>query len=110
MGSAVGSIMAWRSPSQRATSAATSTHAQRIDEPPYFVYPLRTGITFTYLGAKVDERARMFMADGKRAENVFLAGEIMAGNIQGYVAGFGMTIGTVFGRIARREAGIHAQD
>ena len=34
------------------------------------------------------------------------AGEIMAGNIlgQGYMAGFGMTVGTVFGRIAGKEA------
>ena len=34
------------------------------------------------------------------------AGETMAGSIlgQGYLAGFGMTIGTVFGRIAGREA------
>ena len=38
----------------------------------------------------------------------------MAGNIlgKGYVAGFGMTIGTVFGRIAGREAAraVHATD
>jgi tricarballylate dehydrogenase len=35
-------------------------------------------------------------------ENLFAAGEVMAGNIlrRGYLAGFGMTIGTVFGRIA----------
>jgi tricarballylate dehydrogenase len=34
------------------------------------------------------------------------AGEIMAGNIlgHGYLAGFGLTIGTVFGRIAGVEA------
>jgi tricarballylate dehydrogenase len=33
----------------------------------------------------------------------------MAGSIlgQGYLAGFGMTIGTVFGRIAGREAAAH---
>ena len=35
-----------------------------------------------------------------------IAGEIMAGNIlgKGYLAGLGMTIGTVFGRIAGSEA------
>jgi tricarballylate dehydrogenase len=40
-------------------------------------------------------------------DNVFAAGEIMAGNIlgRGYLAGFGLTIGTVFGRIAGHEAG-----
>jgi tricarballylate dehydrogenase len=42
--------------------------------------------------------------------NIFAAGEIMAGNIlgQGYLAGFGMTIGTVFGRIAGKEAARYA--
>jgi tricarballylate dehydrogenase len=36
----------------------------------------------------------------------------MTGNIlgQGYLAGFGMTIGTVFGRIAGEEAARHARN
>ncbi len=65
-------------------------------------------MTFTYLGLKVDETARVSTAAG-RLENVWAAGEIMAGSIlgQGYLAGFGMTIGTVFGRIAGKEAGAH---
>jgi tricarballylate dehydrogenase len=67
-------------------------------------------VTFTYLGLKVDERARVVMADGTAATNIFAAGEIMAGNIlgKGYVGGVGMTIGTVFGQIAGREAAAHA--
>jgi len=83
------------------------THwARRIDEPPFLGYPLRPGITFTYLGVKVDENARVLLEDGQPCGNLFAAGEIMAGNIlgQGYVAGTGMAIGTVFGRIAGREA------
>jgi tricarballylate dehydrogenase len=87
------------------------THwAQRLDTPPYWAYPLRPGITFTYLGLKVDERTRVLMSDGRPAENVYAAGEVMAGNIllKGYLAGFGMTIGTVFGRIAGEEAARHA--
>jgi tricarballylate dehydrogenase len=80
--------------------------ARRIDTPPFYAYPLRPGITFTYLGVKVNQDARVIMADGQPSENVFAAGEMMAGNIlgKGYLAGFGMTIGTVFGRIAGREA------
>ena len=80
--------------------------AQRIETPPFYAYPVRPGITFTYLGVKVDERARMTMADGTPSENLFAAGEIMAGNVlgQGYAAGIGMTIGAVFGRIAGTEA------
>jgi len=90
---------------------AKSHWAQRIDTPPYIAYPLRPGITFTYLGVKVDDRARVVMRNGARAENLFAAGEIMAGNIlgRGYLAGFGMTIGTVFGRIAGAEAAKHAR-
>jgi tricarballylate dehydrogenase len=46
------------------------------------------------------------MQDGRTSANLFAAGEIMAGNIlgQGYIAGIGMAIGAVFGRIAGREA------
>ncbi len=87
------------------------THwATTIDESPFYAYPLATGITFTYMGVKIDKEARVTMADGSMADNLFAAGEIMAGNIltQGYVAGFGMAIGTVFGRIAGREAAKNA--
>jgi tricarballylate dehydrogenase len=85
--------------------------AQRIDTPPFFAYPLRPGITFTYLGVKVDEGARVIFTRGGPARNVWAAGEVMAGNIlgQGYLAGIGMTIGTVFGRIAGEEAARHAR-
>lgn len=87
--------------------APPKTHwARRIETPPFHAYPVRPGITFTYLGVRVDREARMVMADGSRAANMFAAGEIMAGNVlgQGYAAGIGMTIGAVFGRIAGREA------
>jgi tricarballylate dehydrogenase len=83
------------------------THwARAIDRPPFLGYPLRPGITFTYLGVKVNENARVLMDSGRPCANLFAAGEIMAGNIlgQGYLAGFGMSIGSVFGRIAGREA------
>ncbi len=85
---------------------AKSNWAMSIDRPPYHAYPLRPGITFTYLGVGVDERARVVRSSGHPYANLFAAGEIMAGNIlrKGYLAGFGMTIGTVFGRIAGEEA------
>jgi tricarballylate dehydrogenase len=90
--------------------AVDKTHwAQRLDTPPFWGYPLRPGITFTYLGLKVDRNARVLMADGSPAANIYAAGEIMAGNVlrSGYLAGFGMTIGTVFGRIAGESAAQH---
>ena len=80
--------------------------ARPLDTPPFYGYPLRPGITFTYLGVTVNERAQVIMENGRPAANIFAAGEIMAGNIlgKGYMAGLGMTIGTVFGRIAGKEA------
>jgi tricarballylate dehydrogenase len=83
-----------------------SNWARPIDTAPFYGYPLRPGITFTYLSLKIDKQARMLMQDGKPSKNIFAAGELVSGNIlgQGYMAGFGMTIGTVFGRIAGKES------
>jgi len=83
--------------------------ARPITEPPFYGYSLRTGVTFTYLGLKVDENAQCSVGD-RPVRNLWAAGETMAGSIlgQGYLAGFGMTIGTVFGRIAGKEAAAHA--
>jgi tricarballylate dehydrogenase len=77
--------------------------------PPFYAYALRPGITFTYLGVAVDEKARMILQDDKPAKNIFAAGEIMAGNVlgKGYLAGIGMSIGTTFGRIAGEGAARH---
>ncbi len=90
----------------RGLTPPKSNWAQPIDRPPFYGYPLRPGITFTYLGTRVNESAAIQMKDGRTSPNIFAAGEIMAGNIlgQGYLAGIGMTIGAVFGRIAGREA------
>jgi tricarballylate dehydrogenase len=82
------------------------THwARPLDTAPYYGYALRPGITFTYLGVKIDDRMRVHYGD-KPSPNLFAAGEIMAGNIlgKGYLAGIGMTIGTSSGRIAGRQA------
>jgi tricarballylate dehydrogenase len=85
-----------------------SNWARPIVEPPFCGYSLRPGVTFTYLGLKVDGEAR---ATGPKGlyDNIWTAGEMMAGSIlgQGYLAGFGMTIGTVFGRLAGRGAAAH---
>ena len=89
---------------------AKTNWARPITEPPFYGYSLRTGVTFTYLGLKVDENAQCSIGN-RPIGNLWAAGETMAGSIlgQGYLAGFGMTIGTVFGRIAGREAAAHAE-
>ena len=87
------------------------THwARPIDTAPFYGYALRPGVTFTYLGLKVDDTAAVRF-DDKPSPNLFVAGEMMAGNVlgKGYTAGVGMSIGTAFGRIAGRNAALSAQ-
>ena len=91
-------------------SPPKSHWARPIQVAPFYGYPVRPGITFTYLGTRVNKEARMVMSDGKPSSNMFAAGEIMAGNVlgRGYAAGIGMTIGSVFGRIAGQQAAANA--
>jgi tricarballylate dehydrogenase len=86
-------------------SPAKTHWARAIDTPPYYGYAVRPGVTFTYLGLKVDERAAVHFGSVP-CSNLFVAGEMMAGNIlgKGYTAGVGMAIGTAFGRIAGSAA------
>jgi tricarballylate dehydrogenase len=95
----------------RGLTPKKSNWARPIDRPPYYGLPLRPGITFTYMGVAVDERARVMDQHGQPFQNVFAAGEIMSGNIltKGYLGGFGLTIGSVFGRLAGREAAASAR-
>jgi tricarballylate dehydrogenase len=82
------------------------THwALPLDTPPFYAYAVKPGVTFTYLGLKTDESAAVRF-DGRPSPNLFVAGEMMAGNVlgKGYTAGVGMSIGTAFGRIAGTQA------
>jgi tricarballylate dehydrogenase len=94
----------------RGLTPGKSNWAYPLDTPPFRGYPLRTGITFTYLGVAVDDRARVVDRSGRAMDGMFAAGEIMAGNIlrAGYLAGIGITIGAVFGRTAGTEAARYA--
>jgi tricarballylate dehydrogenase len=86
--------------------APAKTHwALPIDRPPFYAYAVRPGVTFTYLGLKTDETAAVHFS-GRPSPNLFVAGEMMAGNVlgKGYTAGVGMSIGTAFGRIAGASA------
>ncbi len=91
--------------------APAKTHwALPLDTPPFHAYALKPGVTFTYLGLKTDASAAVRFG-GRPSPNLFVAGEMMAGNVlgQGYTAGVGMSIGTAFGRIAGAGAATTAR-
>lgn len=78
--------------------------ASPIINPPFYAYRLRPGLTFTYMGLKIDYHGRIVSGDGP-IENCYAAGEIASGNIlnSGYLAGFGLTIGCTTAWLASRE-------
>jgi tricarballylate dehydrogenase len=97
--------------SSRELRPPKSNWAVPIDAPPFYGLPLRPGITFTYMGVTIDDRSRVVEQTGRPFTNVFAAGEIMSGNIltKGYLAGFGLTIGSVSGKLAGEEAANYAR-
>ena len=86
-------------------SPAKTHWARPVDTAPFYGYAVRPGVTFTYLGLKTDETAAVRF-NNRASSNLFVAGEMMAGNVlgKGYTAGVGMSIGTAFGRIAGTQA------
>jgi tricarballylate dehydrogenase len=87
-----------------------SNWAQRVDTPPFVAYPVTCGVTFTFGGVRIDERARVVSADGGPLPGLYAAGEMVGGLfVDNYPGGSGLTAGSVFGRragwSAAREAG-----
>lgn len=89
-----------------------SNWARPIGTPPFYGIAMRPGVTFTFMGVQVTREARVRTTDGEALRNVFAAGEVMSGNVlsSGYLGGFGLTIGTVWGRIAGAAAATAARE
>jgi len=99
---------------ERRTTGLTppkSRGAVALTVPPFAAYPLRPGVTFTHFGVAVDEYLRVVKTDGAPAHRVFAAGMVMAANVlgDGYLAGLGVALSTVFGRLAGEEAARQAR-
>jgi tricarballylate dehydrogenase len=82
--------------------------ALTIDPSAYYAYALCLGIAFTYLGLKSDERATVRFR-GRASPNLFVAGEMIAGNVMGRRYGGGRDvewhgIRTDWGKRAERTA------
>jgi tricarballylate dehydrogenase len=95
----------------RGVTPPKSNWALPLDTLPYYGLPLRPGITFTYMGVTIDDRARVVDSAGQPFKNVYAAGEIASGNIltKGYLGGMGMAIGAVLGELSGRDAAINAK-
>jgi tricarballylate dehydrogenase len=89
----------------RGLAVPKSNWAQALDTPPYVGYAVTTGITFTFGGLKIDDRARVIDCEQRPIPGLFAAGELVGGLFyHNYPGGAGLMAGSVFGRIAGRSA------
>ena len=83
-----------------------SNWALPIDTPPYHGYVVTCGITFTFGGLKIDTDARVLDLTDKPIPGLYAAGELVGGLFyQNYPGGTGLLNGSVFGRLAGKNAG-----
>ncbi len=82
-----------------------SNWALPLDTPPYVGYAVTCGITFTFGGLRIDERARVLDSNDRPIPSLYAAGELVGGLFyDNYPGGSGLMAGAVFGRIAGANA------
>jgi tricarballylate dehydrogenase len=78
-----------------------SNWAQRLDAPPFVAYPVTGGITFTFGGVRINDRAQVMSTSWVPIPGLYACGEMVGGLFHGnYPGGTGLMSGAVFGRIA----------
>jgi tricarballylate dehydrogenase len=86
-----------------------SNWANPIEKPPYSAYAVTCGITFTFGGLKIDTTTRVLDIEDLPLPGLYAAGELVGGLFYfNYPGSSGLMAGSVFGRIAGREAAAHA--
>jgi tricarballylate dehydrogenase len=87
-----------------------SNWANAIEKPPYSAYAVTCGITFTFGGLKIDTTTRVLDIADAPLSGLYAAGELVGGLFYfNYPGSSGLMAGSVFGRIAGREAAGHAR-
>ncbi len=82
-----------------------SNWAMPLEQGPFEAYHVTCGITFTFGGVRADAQARVIDGDGRVMPGLFACGEMLGGLFYiNYPGGSGLTAGSVFGRIAGRNA------
>lgn len=86
-------------------SIEKSNWAQPLDTPPFVAYPVTGGITFTFGGVKVNDRAQVMDTTFAPIPGLYACGEMVGGIFHtNYAGGAGLMSGAVFGRLAGASA------
>jgi tricarballylate dehydrogenase len=89
----------------RGLALPKSNWAQKIETPPFLAWPVTGGITFSFGGLKVNERAQVVGTDWNPIAGLYTCGEMVGGLFHhNYPGGSGLMSGAVFGRIAGANA------
>ena len=79
--------------------------ANALEKPPFEAYSVGCGITFTFGGLKIDPQTHVLDQSDMPIAGLFAAGELVGGLFYyNYPGSAGLMAGSVFGRIAGREA------
>ncbi len=89
----------------RGLEVPKSNWAQRLDTPPFMAYPVTGGITFSFGGLRVNERAQVITTSWTPVPGLYACGEMVGGLFHtNYPGGTGLVSGAVFGRLAGAHA------
>lgn len=89
----------------RGLALPKSNWARKLDTPPFLAWPVTGGITFSFGGLKINERAQAIGTDWRPIEGLYVCGEMVGGLFHNnYPGGSGLMSGAVFGRIAGANA------
>lgn len=88
-----------------------SNWANTLEVPPFEAYSVGCGITFTFGGLKIDNTTRVLDIADTPLPGLYAAGELVGGLFYfNYPGSSGLMAGSVFGRIAGREAAAFVKD
>ncbi len=86
-----------------------SNWANTLDTPPFEAYAVTCGITFSFGGLRINPQAQVLSSDGDPIPGLYAAGELVGGIFWfNYPGGSGLTNGSVFGRLAGKNAATSA--
>ncbi len=89
----------------RGLAPPKSNWARKLDTPPFLAWPVTGGITFSFGGLKINQRAQAIGTDWRPIEGLYVCGEMVGGLFHNnYPGGSGLMSGAVFGRIAGASA------
>lgn len=89
---------------KRGYAPPKSNWSRRIDQAPFFAYPVICGNCFTFGGIKVNASAQVVNADGEAIEGLYAAGEMTGLYYGTYTGATSVMRGAVFGKIAGQHA------